>query len=286
MTNYKHRQPAVSGRFYPANKSELLQQLRVYFNLAKHSEKFNDIRAVIVPHAGYIFSGQVAAQAYASIDPDAEFDNIFILAPSHHTHFNGASIYNRGNYKTPLGEMQVNLETANQLIRKNACFSFDCNAHKYEHSVEVQLPFLQSYFAKNKQIIPIICGTQDIQVLEKISIALSPFFNAHNLFVISSDFSHFLDYNTAITIDKQMSDAIVNQSPKEFLKTLKKLKEWETPHNSTTPCGFCGIYILKLLTQLHPELTFNALQYRNSGDSDWGSKSRVVGYWAINIAHK
>lgn len=283
MNNYINRKPIVSGRFYPAEKTALEQQLTEFFNHTNKNDTYADIQAIISPHAGYVYSGSVAADAYSSIDPNKKFDNIFILAPAHHIHFKGASIYNVGDYETPLGCMPVNITLANELINNNSCFCFENKAHTYEHSLEVQLPFIQHYFNNPQRMIPIVCGTSDINTLEKISDALKPYFNHKNLFIISSDFSHFLDYHTATQVDKEAAEAIVFKNIQEFIQTLRKNKKWENGNNSTTPCGFCGIVILKRLTENNRAYHYRLLSYKNSGDVGAGNKKRVVGYWAIHV---
>ena len=157
-----------------------------------------NVLAIIAPHAGYVFSGEVAASSFNQIDPDKKYENIFILASSHRMSFEGASIYNKGNYVTPLGTVKVNLELANKLLKENPVFTDKADAHIYEHSLEVQLPFLQYKLKTEFQIIPIILGTQSASTSKKIADALKPYLNEKNLFVISSDFSHYPSYEDAM----------------------------------------------------------------------------------------
>ncbi|MCF8303544.1 MAG: AmmeMemoRadiSam system protein B, partial [Bacteroidales bacterium] len=146
-TDTPNRKPVVAGKFYPARKQALEQNLADLFAAAPGKQTENTL-AVIAPHAGYVFSGEVAAASFNQIDADKEYDNIFILASSHRATYKGGSIYNQGNYETPLGEVKVNIPLADKLISENGLFDYHPSAHSGEHSLEVQLPFLQ-YKLKN-----------------------------------------------------------------------------------------------------------------------------------------
>jgi len=181
------RPMAVAGSFYPADPAALRAMLGDLFSKAKPST-VKDVVAIICPHAGYEFSGVVAASSYNQLDPDKQYDNVFIIGSSHHVSFMGASIYNIGDYQTPLGKVKVNIDLANKLIKENVVFSFHPEAELNEHCVEDQVPFLQFHQKKNFMLIPIILGTQSKESCKKIAQALRPYMNSKNLFVISSDF--------------------------------------------------------------------------------------------------
>ncbi|MFA6820149.1 MAG: AmmeMemoRadiSam system protein B, partial [Bacteroidaceae bacterium] len=199
----KIRPMAVAGSFYPAQKQELQDELFQYFKSASTIYvPDSKLAAIIVPHAGYIFSGQVAATAFAQISPNAHYDHIFLLGPAHKAFVDGASINSGFDfYQTPLGKVPVDTKLCQLLINKYSFFNCTPNAHKQEHCIEVQLPFLQSRLKETPPIVPIIIGTESTDTLRDISKALQPYFNEHNLFVISSDFSHYPNYNDAIKAD-------------------------------------------------------------------------------------
>ena len=163
------RQPAVAGSFYPARQEELNATLKQLFTNAVPSKNIQNIIAVISPHAGYVYSGEVAASAFNQIDPAKEYENIFILGSSHYIAFEGASIYSQGNFITPLGTVKVNTKLADQLIKNNSVFSNRTDAHAREHSLEVQLPFLQYRLKKDFKIVPIILGTQSPETCQRIA---------------------------------------------------------------------------------------------------------------------
>ena len=139
-------------------------------------------------------------------------------------YFDGASVYNTGDYITPLGKVKVNREIANNLILKNKVFAFPTDAHLKEHSIEVQLPFIQYYFKELPAIVPIIIGTDNQNTIKKIADALRPWFNKENLFIISSDFSHYPDYKNAIETDKLSASSLESGNPKHFLIHLRAIQ--------------------------------------------------------------
>jgi AmmeMemoRadiSam system protein B/AmmeMemoRadiSam system protein A len=277
---FEHRQPCVAGQFYPADAESLRASLQSYFAQAKPRTAKN-LRAIIAPHAGYIFSGQTAAHAYNQIDPDRRYQRIFLIGSSHRMALDGASIYNRGHYITPFGTVKVDLELANQLTRNNKVFDFHPEAHHSEHSLEVQLPFLQYHLKHDFLIVPIIIATQSHQTIRKISEALEPYFNTENLFVISSDFSHYPAYADAVINDRRTAEAIAQNSPDIFLETLSQNENLHIANLATSICGWSSVLALLQLTSRHPNIHVQLIDYTNSGDARRGNKDGVVGYWAI-----
>ncbi|MFH1160858.1 MAG: AmmeMemoRadiSam system protein B [bacterium] len=276
------RKPAAAGRFYPASADEITSLLEEYFRDAKPRSQ-NPAIAIISPHAGYVFSGFVAANAFNQVDPDKQYENVFVLASSHQVAFMGASIYNKGDYVTPLGKVPVNMALAEDLIRENPVFVFNPEADKYEHSLEVQVPFLQFHLKKPFQLVPIVLGTQSPESCRKIATALKPWFNDRNLFVISSDFSHYPGYTDAVAADKATCDVIAQNNPADFLEFLDNYKKKRVDNLATNCCGWTSILTLLYLTSGSQEYTYTPILYQNSGDSKYGDKQQVVGYWAIAV---
>ncbi|MEI7499470.1 MAG: AmmeMemoRadiSam system protein B [Bacteroidota bacterium] len=276
------RKPSAAGRFYPGNAKELSSTLADLFATAKPRVTSNPI-GIICPHAGYVFSGQVAASSYNQVDPNARFDNIFVIASSHQVSFKGASIYNIGDYVTPLGKVKVNIDLANKLIRENPVFTFNPEADRNEHSLEVQIPFLQYHLKKDFKLIPIVIGTQSAQTCKKIADALKPWFNERNLFVFSTDFSHYPSYDDAYSADKATCDAIIAGSPDGLMKLLDDYKDKPVPNMATNLCGWTSIMTMLYLTSGNPDLKITPVHYMNSGDSGYGDKKQVVGYWSLAV---
>jgi AmmeMemoRadiSam system protein B/AmmeMemoRadiSam system protein A len=276
---------AVAGSFYPSDSIELRTMLRDLFSKAKPQIARNVI-AIICPHAGYEFSGVVAASSYNQLDPEKQYDNVFIIGSSHHVAFMGASIYNIGDYQTPLGKVKVNIDMANKLIKENAVFSFHPEAEKNEHCVEDQVPFLQYYLKKSFSLIPIILGTQSPESCKRIAQALKPYLKGNNLFVISSDFSHYPPYADALIVDKNTCDAILTNSPQRLQSTLKENEEKNVTNLATSLCGWTSVLTLLYMTENDPGVSMTPIYYQNSGDSKYQDKKEVVGYWSIAIAKK
>lgn len=279
------RSMAAAGRFYPANADSLKAQLASLFRYAKPRTAVN-IQAVISPHAGYVFSGGVAASAFNQIDPDKTYDNIFIIGSSHQASFMGASVYNKGDYLTPLGKVPVNLQLANELIKASPVFSFVREADLGEHSLEVQVPFLQYHMKKAFRIVPIVIGSQSKESCQKIAQALKPYFNEKNLFVISTDFSHYPKYEEAKSADKATCDAIIKNDPNALLSFLDDYEKKNIPNLATNLCGWTSVLTLLYITSGDAGIQYTPLYYQNSGDSKYGDHAQCVGYWAIAVSHK
>jgi len=277
------RKPAVAGQFYPSDPEVLRQTLADLFSRAK-PRTMERVAAVISPHAGYVYSGIVAASSFNQIDPEMEYDNIFVIASSHQAAFMGASIYNIGNYMTPLGKVPVNISLAGKLISENPVFSFNPDADRNEHSLEVQIPFLQYHMKKEFRIIPIVIGSQSVQSCRKIAEALKPYFTPKNLFVISTDFSHYPSYTDAKQCDQATCDAILLNDPDKLLNTLSGYKQKDIPNLVTNLCGWTSVLTLLYMTAGDPAIKLNPILYMNSGDGKYTDRSQVVGYWSIAAA--
>jgi len=276
------RKPYAAGRFYDADSSKLTNDLQVLFSKAK-DHHLGRVISLICPHAGYAYSGEVAANSYKQLNPDETFDNIFIIGSSHTMYLEGASVYSAGNYITPLGIVPVNTALARKLIDENEYISFVPQAHAREHSLENQLPFLQYYLKKPFRIIPIIIGTDDENALKSIAKTLKPYLTDKNLFVISSDFSHYPHYRDAQKADSTTAKGILTNNPEKFLEALQKNKREHYPGLVTSACGHTSILTLLYMTQNMPGIKYFPIKYMNSGDVSIGDKSRVVGYFSIAL---
>lgn len=280
------RQPYAAGRFYPADKDTLMKNLSQLFESCKKSPDIWNVRAIISPHAGYVFSGRIAAAAFSAIPKNSVYKNIFIIGSSHIMSFDGASVYNSGDYITPFGKIEVNREIANKLISENSVFNFPTNAHLQEHSIEVQLPFVQYYFKDKPLIVPIIIGTNNENTVKKIAEAIKPWFTSENLFIISSDFSHYPPYKDAIETDNATALSIASGNPRTFLNTLKMNSEKGIPGLLTSMCGWTSGLTLLYLVEGNNKLGIKLIDYCNSGDSSYGGKEEVVGYNAMAVVEK
>ncbi|WP_255404952.1 AmmeMemoRadiSam system protein B [Prevotella sp. kh1p2] len=291
------RPMAVAGQFYPATAEEALRELRDFEHAAGSGNEQADgnapaLQALIVPHAGWVFSGRVAYAAVAQIPRGAKYEHIFLLGPSHHVGFDGASVNTAFDcYQTPLGHVRVDRELCGRLVDRNGCFTCLDSAHTREHCLEVQLPLLQYRFGGGKAdgeamppIVPIIIGTQRQAVLQQIAAALKPYFNSRNLFVISSDFSHYPSYDDANAVDRRTGEAIMTGRLADFLKAIDENEALQVPRLATCACGESAIAVLLMLCESNPALRFHHVMYHNSGDSPYGGKREVVGYHAFVVS--
>lgn len=286
-TKNESREAQFAGQFYPENKTELTKQLSGLFEgaktLTKSFAKKQILQAIIVPHAGYVFSGEVAASAYLQIPENTNYKRVFVLASSHRYSFNGAAVYSAGNYKTPLGEIKVDTQLAKELLKSSEIFIENNEAHDNEHSLEVQLPFLQHILGNNFLLVPIILGVHNTETCKKLAGELKSWFFPENLWIISTDFSHYPEYEDACKVDKITATAICSNQTEKLQSVLRDNKSFNINNLATSLCGWTSVFTLLFLTETR-DYTFEKILYQNSGDSKkYGSKNRVVGYWSIAV---
>lgn len=292
----KNIRPAVvAGKFYDSDRGMLKNSVKDCYNsaaamapLSKREREGNErVQAVIVPHAGYVFSGVVAASAFMRINPKAHYDRIFLIGPSHHVAFDGASVATVFDaYSTPLGNIPVDVDVCKALTEADDVFAYHPDAHDREHCLEVELPFLQSWMEMVPPIVPIIIGTQNMSMLVKIAKVLQAYFTPENLFVISSDFSHYPSYDDAETVDGNTGRALESGRIDDFIHAIANNDSLRVPNLYTSACGQSAIAVLLLMAQdterksvdMKPGLRMEHVAYLNSGDSVYGGKDEVVGY--------
>ncbi|MEI6222737.1 MAG: AmmeMemoRadiSam system protein B, partial [bacterium] len=242
-----NRPPAVAGTFYPTSPQELSEEINALINQTTHIE-FPSPKAFIVPHAGYIYSGQVAAAGFALLKQKRPFPTTYFLIGPAHRSYTSATVSCYDSYETPLGTIPINNIIGNELLT-SGLFKQDLAAEASEHCLEVQLPFLQTV-ADNFFIVPILCGDCDSK---QIAQALSPYFlDPTNFFIISSDLSHYLPYETAKTCDNTT------------IKTILELDQ--TYENKIDACGKIPIEILLHLAKEN-NYTPTLIDYKNSGET-------------------
>jgi len=253
------RPAAVAGMFYPADASELKREIESY--LAQVKLNIDPPKAIIAPHAGYMYSGPVAASAYASIAPIADkITTVVLLGPAHRIPFSGLAAVSYDGFATPLGVIPVNQAAMQSLSQLKQVKILD-EAHAQEHSLEVHLPFLQTLLG-DFQLIPLVVG--DANREEVAEVLQMVWGGDETLIVISSDLSHYNDYATAQEMDRATSVAIERLLPEQLHYDMA-----------------CGRNPVNGLLQLAKEkgLKAKTLDLRNSGDTA-GPKDRVVGYGA------
>jgi len=256
----------VAGMFYPADVGELEDMISKYLDAADGSGK-QDLKAIVAPHAGYVYSGPAASYAYKAIQENWEDipKTFVVMAPSHHAWFANASVWLYDEFEIPNGNIKVNKKLCEELINNYPeCFSFVEEAYAQEHALEVQLPFLQHIAQGEFDIVPLVFWDGDAV---KIWDCLQKFAEKNNLFfIVSSDLSHFMPYDTANKVDEISLNNFVN-------KDLEKI---------ATSSDACGIKPWTALTEIaiKNNWTPKLLKHENSGDTA-GDKSKVVGYASL-----
>ena len=279
------RPATQANRFYTGDARELSEEVDSFLALHRGATIYHHVAAVIVPHAGYYFSGRVAASAYMSVPADQPYKRIFLLGPSHHEWLDGASVNTEADYyATPLGNVKVDREAARCITAADSVFSYQPKAHDREHCLEVQLPFLQRRFGDVPPIVPIIISTNDFNKLKRIAHVLKPYFTEENLFVISSDFSHYPSYEDACEVDALTGKAIETGSVEAFIAALEQNARSGKRNLATSACGELAIATLMLMMDGSYEVKH--LMYQNSGDAESHDHSRVVGYHSFAIVRK
>jgi len=274
------RNPVVAGKFYPADSAKLRNALKYFFEDAVTNNKERPL-TIIAPHAGYLYSGQIAADAFNQVR-NFDCDVIIILGTNHTTpNFNKISIYPKGAFRTPLGDSYIDNNITDLLLKTDPDFVSDIKPHESEHSVETQLPFIQYLFPKAK-IVPIVIGSDDLQLCTKFGKALANILKDKKaLIVASSDLSHYPKYEDAETTDKNTLDIIKKMNTSDIYNELYRKVNSGVPSLVTCACGEGPI--LTAITAVH-ELGGNyasIISYANSGNTLFGDNERVVGYGAV-----
>ena len=289
------RPATQANRFYTGDARELSEEVDSLLALHRGETVNRSVAALIVPHAGYYFSGNVSAAAYMAIPRDKQYKRVFLLGPSHHEWLDGASVNTEADYyATPLGRVKVDHETALALTAADSVFRYEPRAHDREHCLEVQLPFLQRRFGDGKStqtsedsvppIVPIIISTNDFQKLKRIAEALKPYLTEENLFIVSSDFSHYPKYEDACKVDARTGKAVESGDVEQFIAALEENARSGVPGLATSACG--ELAIATLLMMIDSTYEVKHLMYQNSGDAEESDHSRVVGYHAFAIVRK
>lgn len=261
--NAQNRPSAVAGTFYPGEPGQLEKEVRTLLAAVPPQTDLPETKALIAPHAGYIYSGQTAAYAYAPLTRQAEkIKRVVLLGPSHRVGFLGMALPSCVAFETPLGEIPLDTQTMSTLERFPQVCQRD-DAHAWEHSLEVQLPFLQCVL-KDFSLIPIVVGECDAGLVAEVLDSL--WGDEDTLIIVSTDMSHFHRYEDAKQIDQETNQRILALNTRLVGEQA------------------CGCKPLNGLLQLAQEKTLkiSLLDMRNSGDTA-GDKERVVGYSAYAL---
>ncbi len=275
------REPAVAGKFYPSDPAKLKNALQYFFEDAVKQQQQMKPLGIIVPHAGYIYSGRIAADAFNQAR-NFDYDVVVILGTNHTTAgFDKVSVYPKGAFKTPLGDAAIDDGITGLLLKEDADFVTDVRPHETEHSVEVQVPFVQ-YLFPGARIVPIVVGSSDPDFCARLGKALAKILKDKKaLLVASSDLSHYPGYEDAVSTDRTTLDIIATMNTKDISEKLDAQLHSGIKSLVTCACGEAPI--LALITAVK-ELGGNfasVISYANSGSTLVGTDDRVVGYGAV-----
>ncbi len=269
----KVRTPAVAGQFYSGTAAGLEKQLSGLVDLKAQKEK---IIAAVVPHAGYVYSGRVAGAVMSCIEGA---DTFVILGPNHTGYGKEFSIMTSGRWKTPLGEVEIDEELAKLLLKNSALLEEDDLAHKFEHSLEVQVPFLQYLFSSQKiKIVPVVIAGVTLTDYQKLGIQLAQSVrqlpDKRIVVLASSDMTHYQPQEIARAKDKKAIEKILKLDEKGLLDTVEL--------QSITMCGAAPVAALLAYAKEMKAKSARLVKYETSGDSS-GDFTSVVGYAGIII---
>ena len=276
------RRPAVAGSFYPSDPQELSELIDSCYlgslgpgRLPPASRGEPRTVACVVPHAGYVYSGGVASHSYLHVSslPDPEL--VVVIGPNHYGVGSGASIWPGGDWSTPLGKVHVDDGAARDLSEEAGIIDLDTESHRMEHSVEVQVPFIQKLYGDRVPFVPISLAFQDIDTTRQVARGVVKVLKGRRgVLIASSDFSHYVPASEAARKDLRLVEDILSLDTESFYGTLDRLQ--------VTACGFGAI---ATVMQASKGLGFKKavlLKYATSGDTT-GDNSQVVGYGALRF---
>lgn len=275
------REPAVAGKFYPDSAVKLRLAIEKFLQDAVPVKAKKPI-AIIVPHAGYIYSGQICADGFKQVS-DQKYDVIVVLGTNHTSaDFRKISLYPGDGFRTPLGTAAVAKDVISQLADADpADCALDKSLHESEHSVEVMIPFIQVVFPKAK-IVPVVVGSPDREICVRFGQALAKVLkNRRALIVASSDLSHYPVAEDADTVDRETLAAIAKLDPAAFHAIVQAHADRNIPSLVTSACGEAPIMTAMAAARSLGATRGVVVSYANSGDLSIGERSRVVGYGAV-----
>ncbi len=269
------REPSVAGSFYPSNPEKLSREIDRYLSEAGDRTVKGEVLALISPHAGYIYSGPVAAHSFKELK-GKNIDLAVVIAPSHRARFDGASVIPEGAYVTPLGDVEVDAELGARLLQEKH-FSFIKQVDEAEHSLEVQVPFLQKTLG-NFKIVPIIVGCVDLPTCRTLAEELGRHLSTEKrsfVMVLSTDLSHYLHHQKARSVDEVFIESLSKFDEEDLYRVLSS--------DSAQACGEGAVLTGMIVAKKLGARKVDILKYATSGDTA-GGKDQVVGYLSAAIS--
>jgi len=279
----KIRRPTQAGAFYEGNAESLKKQIEDCFLHQFGPGKIPDlvkagtrkIVGLVCPHAGYMFSGPVAAHAYHALALDGKPEIFVIFGPNHTGYGSALAVMNEGVWRTPLGDVEVDSETANEIVHGSRIVDVDDSAHRFEHSIEVQLPFLQYLYGPEFKIVPLCFMMQDLSSAREVGQAVAKVLADKNAVIIaSSDMTHYEPHEKAVKKDIRALEAVENMDEARFYSIIEAQR--------ISACGYGPIAALITAAKILGAKEAKLLCYKTSGDII-GDYSSVVGYAAVSF---
>jgi AmmeMemoRadiSam system protein B len=279
----KVRRPTQAGAFYEGTPDALKRQIEKCFTDKLGPGKLPEVAktypskviGLICPHAGYMYSGPVAAHAYYELAVDGTPKVVFLLGPNHTGVGSGLAVMNDGVWRTPLGDVEVDRDTANEIVRESRVVDIDDSAHKDEHSIEVQLPFLQYLYGSTFKIVPICFLMQDLPSAREVGQAVAKAaLDKKAIIIASSDMTHYEPQESAERKDKKALEAVEAMDEVRFQSAIETY--------NITACGHGPIAALITAAKVLGGTEAKLLCYETSGDVI-GDRSSVVGYAAVSF---
>lgn len=268
------RPPAVAGSWYPGEAAALAAEVEGYLGAVPARDLPGRLLALISPHAGLRYSGPVAAQAYALLRGRKDVTAI-LVGPSHRRAFEGIAVYARGAFATPLGEIPIDEAFAGALLESGEAFLDEPSLHRDEHSLEMQLPFLQ-HLVPGLRLVPLLMGSQSREEVDALAGALARALEGHDaLLVASSDLSHYHPAPVANELDARVVGDVQRLDPEALMDRLESFRGHA--------CGGGPMVAVLKAARARGADRATVLRYADSGDAAEGDKSRVVGYLAAAL---
>ncbi len=264
------REPIVAGQFYPASLKALTDQIEFFVNTGLKKEK---VKGVVSPHAGYIYSGKVAVQVFSQIEIP---ETVVLIGPNHTGRGKRFALYPDGSWKTPLGNIKIDKELSESILKNSELITEDEQAHLYEHSIEVQLPIMQ-YFRKDFKIVPIAVTQADMESCKKIASAITDAIKDSKkqvLIVASSDMTHYEPAESVKEKDQKAIDAILDLDEELLFDRIEKY--------NISMCGYIPTVIMLAASKRLGAKKGKLIKYMTSGDVS-GDYDSVVGYAGVIV---
>lgn len=276
MQGQRIRESVIAGSWYPGDPEVLKKDIAKFLEQAEVAPLRDRLVGLVAPHAGYIYSGGVAAHAYKLL-LDQPYDRVLVLAPSHRAFFQGASVYKPGPYRTPLGVVPLDAELIDSLCRRPISIDYVPQAHEQEHSLEIQLPFLQVALGQFS-LTPIVMGEHSRDQVQQLAKAIAESCRDKNvLLVASSDLSHFHSYDEAKRLDRKVLERVAGFDAQGLAQDFEQ--------RQCEACGAGPIVTVMLAARLLGANQAQMLHYANSGDVT-GDMRGVVGYMSAAFYQK